>query len=160
MNSYISRIQYIYDIIVGQDHIGSMISNQSEDIFEEAAKIWLFPTENCIVDKSIKNIFNSLYHVNRCWRKNSFPSKKFIYQNSYLDNKHFERISFDLALDSCRWAKVDEIRLEDKEGFHVALSKYFQWISENLSKFGVLSYRKVKSCLCLYLRDNILSIEV
>ena len=141
----------IYGQATSRKDLGDGLHSSSKPIVQELIKLWIYPNSQ-YVKHWRSEIRASLQEVDILKHSHKLPSKKFILENTW--NEHKKRLftqyenEVDKILLKESELEPDIDRLDNFEEFFDSAESYFIWLSENLSKEGIVKnsdiYKKLE----------------
>ena len=136
----------IFAFADAKDSIRNKLKDKSDEVVYHLVKIFIFP--NCgITSHWCQEVYGFIHSVPKMKNKNKFPKKEFIFENTFG--------VWGDTIESCIITAIKDypniVPLFAKEsGSYVceaAVRKYFDWLSEELSKIGRVAssdvYKKI-----------------
>lgn len=136
----------IFAFADAKDNIKNKLKDKSDELVYHLVKIFIFP--NCgIKPHWCQEVYGFIHSVPKTKNKNKFPDKQFIFKNTF-------EVWGD-TIESCIITAIKDhpnlIPLFNQEnGLDIcenAVRKYFDWLSEELSKIGRVAssdvYKKI-----------------
>lgn len=136
----------IFAFADAKDNITNKLKDKSDDLVYRIVKIFVFP--NCgIKPHWYQEVYGFIHSVPKMKKKNKFPDKEFIFKNTFG--------VWGDTIESCIITAIKDypniVPLFNQDtGLNVcenAVRKYFEWLSEELSKIGRVAssdvYKKI-----------------
>lgn len=116
-------------------------------------QLWLFPQYKEYHHHWSHEVWSSLNSVQKLRSTNKYPKQKVIFKETFEDNKHLIKVCINEMIYKENELTPDETRLFSKDTLEEKLEQYFLWISDYLSRNGIVEND-------LIVRDKLIELEI
>lgn len=140
MKRYIKNAQAILGFALRRSEIAARLEENTRILMKHLIKLWMFP-EASETNHWRKEIYSFLNQVPAMKGVNKLPSKEFIFKNTFVINEKFIDDLYEDVYDD--YTDNHILARTNCDAMHQAIKDYYIWMSDILSKRGVVSYKKV-----------------
>ena len=144
MKRYIKNAQAVLGFALHRSEIAARLEENTRILMKHLVKLWMFP-EASEVDHWRKEVYSFLNQVPRLKGVNKFPSGEFIFNSTFVPNESCIDDLYEDVYDD--YTDNHTLVRTNCDAMHQVIEDYYIWISDVLSRRGLVSYKKVSQKL-------------
>lgn len=140
MKRYIKNAQAILGFALRRSEIAARLEENTRILMMHLIKLWMFPGAS-EVNHWRNEVYSFLNQVPRLKGVNKFPSSEFIFNSTFVPNESCIDDLYEDVYDD--YTDNHTLDRTNCDAMHQVIEDYYIWISDILSKRGVVSHKKV-----------------
>ena len=136
--------RYIKASAMKKSKIGDEIESHTVPLIEALAQLYIFPQYEEYHNHWKREVWNQLSVIPVIKKSHKKPKATFILENSWFEHDDQISLIMSRAVSHERKLEPDPLRRYNSAEFYSICDNYFNWLSKELSKYGMVSERSVR----------------